>query len=44
MGLSLEEINAKFGDTVELDLQDALAAQDSNSVSNNSESAASNKV
>ena len=43
MGLSLEEINAKFGDTVELDLQDALAAQDSNSVSN-SESAASNKV
>lgn len=43
MGLSLEEINAKFGDTVELDLQDALAAQDNSSVSN-SESATSNKV
>lgn len=24
MGLSLEEINSKFGDRVEMDLQDAL--------------------
>ncbi|KAJ5257106.1 hypothetical protein N7478_013210 [Penicillium angulare] len=30
-GLSLEEINAKFGDTVGIDLQDALAAEDSSS-------------
>ncbi|KAL3474272.1 general substrate transporter [Aspergillus californicus] len=31
MGLSLEEINAKFGDNVELELQDALAAEDASS-------------
>ncbi|KAJ5106126.1 hypothetical protein N7456_002801 [Penicillium angulare] len=28
MGLSLEEINSKFGDKVEMELQDALAAED----------------
>lgn len=27
MGLSLEEINAQFGDSVELNLQDALAKE-----------------
>jgi hypothetical protein len=28
MGLSLEEINAKFGDKVEMDLQDALGGEE----------------
>lgn len=29
MGLSLEEINVKFGDSVEMDLQDALSTEGS---------------
>jgi hypothetical protein len=31
MGLSLEEINGKFGDKVEMELQDALDVDDTNS-------------
>ena len=31
MGLSLEEINAKFGDHVEMDLKDALDVEDTSS-------------
>lgn len=33
MGLSLEEINSKFGDKVELELKDALDAQGATSSS-----------
>lgn len=31
MGLSLEEINAKFGDKVELELHDALFSEETGS-------------
>ncbi|KAL4907810.1 hypothetical protein BDW74DRAFT_166456 [Aspergillus multicolor] len=37
MGLSLEEINARFGDTVELDLKDALDAEGAGSSSDSAE-------
>lgn len=33
MGLSLEEINSKFGDKVEMELQDALDIEDTSSQS-----------